>query len=223
MSDSMSSISQQNKQWLLILGTVLLTACATINQKHPQLMTGDLTEAQKAQVASVYFIRPEPLKTKGVSNNPVHITYQGEILITQGEGNYSLLYIKPSKGLLKIHSETIYTDQRLPMDVWRDREYKFLAGKTYFIYVRQINEEFRGVFYEPQPVSLREAKLLIKSGRGFTGSGIKGDTFATGAARYAPIDELTEVNVPPASAIKKLTPALPENIHKPEKYLREVK
>lgn len=218
MSDSMSGNSHWLKQWALMLGAVLLTACATINQEHPQLMMGDLTEAQKAQVASVYFIRPEPYKTKGVANAPVNITFQGETLLTQSEGNYSLLYIKPSKGPLKIYSETMFTDKRLPVDVWRDREYKFLAGKTYFIYVRQINEEFRGVFYEPQPISLREAKQLILPGKGFTGN-----TIATGAARKAPIAKLTEVDVPPASAIKKLAPALPENIYKQEKYLHEVK
>lgn len=214
----MSSNSQWVQRWVLILGVLLLTACASINKHHPQLMTEKLTEEQKSQVASVYFIRPEPYKGKLMSNGPVRITFQNETLLEQDESNYSLLYIKPSKGTVKIHSQTMYTDKRAPVDVWRSRDYKFIAGKTYFIYVRQLNEEFRGVFYEPQPISLREAKILIEPGKGFNGR-----TIATGIARDAPIDKITEVNAPPASAIKGLTPALPENIYKQEKYLNKAK
>ena len=205
--------SQWPKSLALIASALLLSACASINEKHPQLMMGEIKAAQKSQVASVYFIRPKPYKSKGVSDDSVLISFQNKTLLSQAEGNYSLLHIKPSKGTLKVHSKTMFTDNSAPVEVWRAREYKFIADKTYFIYVRQINEEFRGVFYEPQPVSLREAKQLIETGKGFTGS-----VLATGAARNAPIDKITEVNVPPASAIKGLSPALPEDIYKQEKY-----
>lgn len=213
----MSSKNQWFKTGVLMVGLVLLTACATVNKQHPQLMAGEMTAEQKAQAAIVYFIRPKPYKSKGESDGPVRIEFQKEVLLTQGEGNYSLLYIKPSKGQLVVHSKTLFTNQKLSVDVWRAREYKFIAGKTYFIYVRQIDEEFRGVFYEPEPISLREAKELI-----VTGNGRSGNTLATGAARSAPIDKLTEVDVPPASAIKGLAPALPEDIYKQEKYLHKV-
>ena len=218
-------MSSNRSQWinfamviLPLSAVVLLAACATVNPKHPQLMTGALTADQKAQVAAVYFIRPEAYKTKGIANDAVRIDFQEQPLLTQEEGNYTLLYLKPSKGLIKIHSKTKFINDKLPVDVWRSREYKFIAGKTYFIYVRQINEEFRGVFYEPEPVSLREAKELIVPGEGRYGS-----TRASGAARSAPIDKLTEVDAPPASAVKALTPALPENIYKQEKYLHQVR
>lgn len=207
------SSGQWIKYLVLVLTILVLASCATVNDKHPQVMKGEMTAEQKAQVASVYFIRPKPYKGKGVSDDTVRIEFQNEVLLEQAEGNYSLLYVKPSKGTLKIFSRTLYTDNIVPREVWRGREYKFIVGKTYFVYVRQINEEFRGVFYEPQPVSLREAKQLIQAGNGFTG-----DVLATGAARNAPIDKLNEVNVPPASAIKGLAPALPEEIHKQEKY-----
>jgi hypothetical protein len=214
---NMSSNSQWIKAAVLMMGILLLTACATINKHHPQVVTGELTAEQKAQVATVYFIRPKPYKAKGVSDYPVYIEFQKQLLLKQAEGNYSLLYIKPSKGLLVVRSKTLFTNRPIPVDVWRSREYKFIEGKTYFIYIRQINEEFRGVFYEPEPVSLREAKELIVAGDSRSSS-----TLATGAARSAPIDKLTEVDVPPASAIKGLDPALPENIYKQEKYLHKV-
>jgi hypothetical protein len=210
-----------SKQWIKIgaaASVLWLAACSTINSKHPQLMMGELKAEQKAQVASVYFIRPQVYKTKDISDGPVRITFQGETLLEQNEGSYSLLHIKPSKGALKIYSMTKFTDKLEAVQVWRERQYKFIAGKTYFVYVRQINEEFRGVFYEPQPVSLREAKRLI-----VPGTGRFGNTSPSGAAHDAPINKITEVNAPPASAVKGLLPALPENIYKQEKYLRKVR
>jgi len=213
----MSSRSQWIKACLVVVGvSLLLTACSSINTRHPQVWSGDITAEQKLKLATVYFIRPETYKTKGVANNEVRIEFQGRTLLTQAEGNYALLYIKPSKGTLKIHSETKFINSDQPVAVWRARGYKFIAGKTYFIYVRQINEEFRGVFYEPEPVSLREAKELIVSGEGRFGT-----TLATGAARNAPIGDIVEVKTPPASAIKPLAPALPENVYKQEKYLKK--
>ncbi len=214
----MSCCKQGIKLVLVSAGMLLLAACASINKDHPQLMSGDIKAQTKAQLATVYFIRPKAYKSKGVSDGPVRIAFQGQTLLTQDEGSYALLYIKPSKGSLKVYSRTMFTNQRAPVDVWRVREYKFIAGKTYFVYVRQIDEEYRGVFYEPQPVNLREAKQLIVPGKGRLGA-----TRATGAARSALIKDLTEVNVPPASAVKGLPPALPENIYKQEKYLRQVR
>ena len=215
----MRSSSQWIKNGVMAIAVaIFLGACSTVNMKHPQLMTGDISAAQKSQLATVYFIRPTAYKSKGVANEAVRIEYQGKTLLTQEEGNYTLLYLKPSKGTVKVFSRTKFINDRLPIEVWRAREYKFIAGKTYFIYIHQINEGFRGVFYEPEPVSLREAKELIVPGEGRFGS-----TRASGAARSAPIDELTEVNAPPASAVKGLAPALPENIYKPEKYLHKVK
>ena len=210
----MNTMSQQIKNLVAVCIALSLVACATVNTQHPQLMSGELTADQKSQLAAVYFIRPVALKTKGPANEEVRITYQESTLLKQQEGNYTLLYLKPSKGLLKVHSRSLYTDKRLPVDVFRSREYKFIAGKTYFIYVRQLDEEFRGVFYEPSPVSLKEAKEIITPG-----GNRYGNTRASGLARSAPIDKLTEVDEPPRSAVKSLSPALPEEIHKQEKYL----
>ncbi len=211
-----------NSLWIKIcmvaISVVLLAACATVNNEHPNVVSGEITAESKAQLATVYFIRPRAYKSKNVSNDTVRIAFKGQTLLTQDEGTYTLLYIKPSKGALKIHSKTLYADQRVPIDVWRERVYKFIAGRTYFIHVRQIDEEFRGVFYEPEPVDLQEAKRLIVPSTGHFGN-----TRASGAARNAPIDELTEVNMPPSSAVKDLTPAMPEDLYQQGKHLRKAR
>ncbi|MBL1278435.1 MAG: hypothetical protein COB30_020365 [Ectothiorhodospiraceae bacterium] len=208
----------KNGLWLAVILSLVGCATARVYQGHPQLVKEKITAEKKAEVATVYFIRPTAYKSKGVANDPVRIEFQGQTLLRQDEGSYTLLYLKQSKGTLKVHSKTLFTDKRDPVDVWRSREYKFIVGKTYFIYIRQINEEFRGVFYEPEPISLREAKALIKIGKGRFSS-----TRASGLAGSAPIEGIESVNVPPASAIKGLAPSLPENIYKQEKYLRKVR
>ena len=215
----MNNSSQWIRNCVVAIGVVwLLAACATVNSKHPQVMSGKITEESKAQLATVYFIRPKVDKSKGMANDTVRIEFKEKVLLTQDEGTYTLLYIKPSKGTLKVHSKTLYADQRAAIDVWRERVYKFIAGRTYFIHVRQIDEEFRGVFYEPQPVDLREAKQLIVAGAGYFGN-----ARPSGAARSAPIGELTEVNMPPASAVKELIPTMPENLYQQENPVRKTK
>jgi hypothetical protein len=189
---------------LLAMSTVLwLAACASVNQQHPEVET-----LAEAPAANVYFIRPKPLKTKGYADKPVRVDFQGQPLVTLDEGAYTLLRIKPSDGLVKVNSMTTFANQAQPIDVWRERRYKFLPGRTYFIFLKQLNEEFRGIYYEPEPVDWEMAKQLIETAR------------ASGAARNAPIEDLTEVVAPPNSTVDKLAPALPENIYKSEQYLR---
>ena len=203
-------MNNQFARFMAIGFIVLLSACASVNPQHPDVVQEDQLKGKEAEVANVYFIRPRPLKSKGVADEAVRIEFQGQELLKIDEGSYTLLHIKPSKGQLKVFSWTQFTNKERPIEVWRAREYKFIEGKTYFVYIRQINEEFRGVFYDPEPVGLDEAKKLLAS------------TFARGAARKAPIDKLTEVDEPPSSATEDLAPALPENIYQREQYLHKI-
>lgn len=189
---------------LVAAGVVWLAGCASVNKQHP-----DVETSADAQAANVYFIRPKLQKSKGYADNPVQVDFLGQPLATLAEGSYTLLRIKPSDGMVRVSSMTRFTNQDQPIDVWRERRYKFLPDRTYFIHVKQLNEEFRGIYYEPEPVDLEEAKLLVKDAR------------PSGGARSARIETLTEVNAPPSSTIDKLPPALPENIYKSEQYLRD--
>lgn len=192
--------------WLIVLA--LLTGCASVNKMHPMLVTNEIKEGGTTSFASVYFIRPRPFKPKGVADKTITVDYQDKTILTIDEGNYTLLRIKPSTGMIKVHSETKFTNQLTPIKVWRSRQYKFIEGKTYFIHLKRVDEEYRGIFYEPQPVKFDQAKSLAD------------DTFASGEARSKPIDELVNFSEAPESAYEKQAPALPENIYKPEPYLK---
>lgn len=189
-----------------LLMVLFLPGCASVNEKH-----AFIENTAEAPAANVYFIRPRPYKNKGFANKPIRIVYQKQDLLELDEGSYTLLRIKPSDGELRVYSWTRFTNMDKPQEVWRQRVFKFFPDTTYFIYLKQVNEEFRGIFYVPELVGLEEAKQLIEEAR------------ASGAARKAPIDELKEVKAPPSSAEKSLPPALPENIYQSEKYLHKVR
>ncbi|WP_455198237.1 hypothetical protein [Kaarinaea lacus] len=194
---------------LLLFVLALSIGCATVNEKHPMLVTKEIKEGDVADYANVYFIRPKPFKPKGVADYTITVDYQDKPLLTIDEGSYTLLRIKPGTGKIKVNSETKFTNKLAPIKVWRARQYKFIEGKTYFIHLKRVDEEFRGIFYEPQPIKYQEAKVLAD------------DTLASGEARSMPIDELVNFSEPPESAFEKQAPALPENIYKPEPYLKK--
>jgi phage anti-repressor protein len=202
----------QNRQistlFLISLIILICSGCATVNNKHPMVVSKEMKPGEPANFAYAYFIRPKLDKSKGIADEPVRIEFQENALLELDEGSYTLLRMKPSKGELKVFNKTKFINKIYPVEVWRAREYKFIEGKTYFIYIKQINEEFRGVFYEPKPVDFETAKLLVMRSR------------ASGEARKAPIENLKNISEPPASAVKKLSPALPEDIYKKEPYLK---
>ena len=193
--------------FLILLTISLFSGCATVNSKHPMVVSKELKAGDPVNFAYAYFIRPKLYKSKGVADEPVRIEFQEKFLLELDEGSYALLLIKPSKGELKVFNETQFINKIHPVEVWRAREYKFIEGKTYFIHIKQLDEEYRGVFYDPEPVDLEIAKKLAEKPR------------ASGEARNAPIEKLKNISTPPASAVNNLSPALPEDIYKKERYL----
>lgn len=192
----------------LLFVLLVFSGCASVNKQHPLLVTQDIKEGDSTSYASVYFIRPRPYKSKGVADKTITVDYQDKTILTIDEGSYTLLRIKPSSGQIKVHSETKFINKLEPIKVWRARKYKFIEGKTYFIHLKRVDEEFRGIFYEPQPIKFEEAKVLAD------------DTVASGDARSRPIDELVDISEAPESAFDKQPPALPENIYKQEHYMK---
>ena len=194
--------------FLFLPSILILSGCATVNISHPMVVSHEIKPGDPKNYAYAYFIRPKPYKSKGVSDEALRIEFQDEVLLNIDEGSYALIRIKPSKGELKIFNRTKFINKLIPVEVWRAREYKFIEGKTYFIHLKRIDEEFRGVFYEPKPISLEIAKTLSS------------DLRATGEAKKSTIEKLKNVSAPPTSAVKGLSPALPENVYGREPYLK---
>lgn len=152
-----------------------LTGCATsINKTHPMIVTQpDIAAAQ------VYFIRPLTYRERGIADNPVTIEFNGTELLKIGKGEYTLLRIRPEKVLLKTRNLSPFTNLNEYVEMTRELRLELAPGKTYFIHIQQVNEEFRGIYYLPLLVDLTTAKTLIIDSR------------PTDAARRAPLDTLT--------------------------------
>ena len=181
---------------------LLVAGCGSkVNVKHSQIAT----DAEDAHIAKVYFIRPMPLKYKGVADNKLRVDFNKEKLLTINEGQYTLVRLKPSKGKISTHSRTKFIGSPDPIDVSRDREYRFIAGKTYFILLQRVDEEFRGIFYDPAPITFADAKRISRP------------LYAVGDASDEPIDEITSISEAPQPS--RLAPAYPEELYPGKPYL----
>lgn len=181
---------------------IALSACSaakTIDNSYVQETIDD------EHIAKVYFIRTMPLKFKGLADSRITVDINGEALLQIDEGVYTMVKLKPAKATITTHSRTMFTNQTRPINVTRSREYRFIAGKTYFIELKRVNEEFRGIYYDPAPLSLEQAKELA--------SKVK----ARGLAKEEPIEDISYVAQTPAAS--PLNPALPENLYPGKTYL----
>ncbi|MDH5327425.1 MAG: hypothetical protein OEZ68_01235 [Gammaproteobacteria bacterium] len=185
--------------------TLLVSACGTIeiNKTHPAIaeVTPDTL------TASVYFIRPMPVKPKGVADKPLKVEYNKQALLTIEEGSYTLIKIKPGQGEISTHSETRFINKAIPIKVSRKRRYTFISGRTYFIHLQRIDEEFRGIFYDPKPMELEQALTLIQTT----------NVTARGPARKEPIEQIESVPITPKAG--SLEPAFPEGLYPQSPYL----
>ncbi|WP_455221821.1 hypothetical protein [Kaarinaea lacus] len=193
--------SSQNLMISVMLALLLYGCGNGVNIKHPLVEEG----ADDEHIAKVYFIRPMPLKFKGIADKKVQVDFKNETLLTLSEGRYTLVKLQPSKGEVTTHSKTKFTNKDVPIEVSRSREYRFIAGKTYFIELKRVDEEFRGIFYDPAPITYEQALALSKR------------LSAEGAARDEPIDQIEAVSQAPQPS--PLEPALPEHMYPGKTYL----
>lgn len=199
---------------LFLLSIALLTAsilsgCGGIQvyPDNPILVKNDDT---KTAAATVYFIRPKMLKPKGYADDSVTVDFEDHHLLSIEQGYYTMVKIKPAKGNVVTRSMTSFTNRIEPIKVQRMRSYNFLAGKTYFILLKQINDGFRGVFYDPKQITLAQAKKIIYE---------DDEAAARGAARDAPIKDIKQVPETPPEG--DLLPALPENLYPHYEYMKK--
>ena len=190
----------------IIFCALLLSACSGIKVvKNNSKLVATKDTSPKAMV---YFIRPQMLKPKGYADNTLTVDIDDEKLLEIGAGAYTMVDIKPGTYRISTHSMTAFTNRLEPIHVSRYRDYVFKAGLVYFVYLKQINEEFRGVFYDPYPATLTEARNLLDR------------VTAYGLAQQFPIETVQRENVDEVDEeASKLPPALPENLYPTEKYV----
>jgi len=144
----------------IALLSLILNACttSTVVKSH-----ASFAKASDSKYATVYLIRPTPIRTRGIADNDLSIEFGEKQLVSKlSAGEYIAVKIIPDKLDIIIRSITYITSNPLPEEVWRSENFTFEAGKNYFIHTRFTQEEFRGIYFVPEEISLQTAKSYLK-------------------------------------------------------------
>jgi len=188
---------------ILLSIAFVLNACASggINVEHSALQSIPTV----TPFANLYILRPTLLKLKGASRGVLQVSFDGVKIMDLGAGEYTLIKIRPGQARVATHSLSKFTNKRDPIKVSRYRDYNFIADATYFIHISRVNEEFRGVFFDPKPIILSKAKTYLHNLSPF------------GLAKDAPIESLSNIAIPTAPG--ELPIVVPEKLYPGEKYI----
>ena len=138
-----------------------------------------VSAAGEKQFCTVYFLRPLTERAMGFSDDALTIDIDGSKLLTLEKGDYTLVYMRPRvSATLTVKNETEVGPFWQVKKMAKKYDFGFRAGQTYFIVLKPVDGEFRGVYFTAKNVDLFTAKQLTHNLR------------PAGEARKAPIDTL---------------------------------
>jgi len=126
---------------------MISTGCSlssAINVSNPKFI-----KSAAAPHATVYFVRPPLVRTRGVADSNIKIELDEIPLIELGTAEYTVAYLQPGATDIIIRSLSFLTTKPMPVEVWRARRFELEAGETYYIEAQYTEEEFRGTYYVP--------------------------------------------------------------------------
>ena len=152
-----------DRKWIgaifVSLSLLVLNGCTTsvIVKSNPTF-----AKPTSKDYATVYMIRPAPIRTRGVADNDVEVEFgEDQLAVLLSAGEYAAFKINPSDLNIIIRSTTFLTTQPVPVEVFRADSFKITAGKTYLIQAKFIQEEFRGMYFKPVEIDIKTAKEML--------------------------------------------------------------
>jgi len=152
-----------DKKWLVAfiasLSLLLLSGCTTsvIVKSH-----ATFAKPTSKDYATLYLIRPAPLRTRGVADNDVEVEFGAdELAVILSAGEYVAFRVNPGDLNIIVRSTTFLTSNPNPVEVFRADTFEINAGKTYLIQAKFIQEEFRGMYFMPEEIDLKSAKEML--------------------------------------------------------------
>ena len=112
--------------------------------------------------AAVYFVRPKSEHYLGYASNRLDIDVDGEKLLNLGNGEYTLVYLKPRVINITLRNRTQVRGRWEVTEMAQSHQFSFEAGETYFIQTTMIDGEFRGAIFKPESLSLFDAKIATR-------------------------------------------------------------
>ena len=139
--------------WLIV--ALSMPGCATtkIVANHPLVQNG-------AGSATVYFLRPPIERRMGFPDNPLAIDLNQEKLMDLGLGEYAMAQVIARDMLVTLRNRTEAGPIWAIKDMERQYPFTFKPGETYYLVIRPVDGEFRGVHFRPEVVDYTTARQL---------------------------------------------------------------
>ncbi len=136
---------------------LLVAGCSMtkVHREHPLVQA-----AAEGVGARVYFLRPETERRMGFPDNPVRLVLNDEPLMSLGRGEYTVVNLVPRDYSLAVSNETEAGTHWDVKTITRDYSFTFQPGETYFVVVRAVDGEFRGVHFVAETVDIGDAQRL---------------------------------------------------------------
>ena len=156
-----ASFGNTHTLWMAAwLGAVLgLSACAASSIDNANPLISDRPDLL---VAKVYIIRPRTERYLGMADNSIAVELDRRPLMELAKGEYTLLHLHPGSAWLGLRSMTTWGPGHKIKEMSTVKEFTFEPGETYYIAIRPIDGEFRGVKYEAKLVDLDTALHLSR-------------------------------------------------------------
>lgn len=162
----------------LILGVmaiVVLNACSPTKVFKDSPLSPPTSEEP---YTTVYFLRELKEPQMKLARNAVNIEINNQPLMKLSMGEYVMVRLVPTEATVTVKSLSFMGGKVDPVILSGSKTFNFAAGQTNFIRIKLIDEEFRGVYYEPQRIEFNEAREIAKRLR------------PKGVARKHPIERL---------------------------------
>ena len=158
---------------LTVMG--LLGGCVQteVVKDHPALFT-----KERGKYASVYFLRPRTERYMGFADNRLDVDVGGKTLLSLVKGEYTLVKLKPRLTEITLRNLSSIGPKWDTTEMKRTQKLDFTAGGVFYVVLKPIDGEFRGVHFVAQTVDRSEAKKMAD------------DLIDTGAAKITPIAAL---------------------------------
>jgi len=146
----------------LLLGVLcsvaLMLGCSSskISDHHPLL-----TESEGG-AAKVYFIRSQTERRMGISDNALIMDLNDEQALSLEKGEYVVLNLLPRDYKITLKNQTEAGAHWNVKSMSKKYNFSFAADKTYYIEIKSIDGEFRGVFFTAKKMPFYQAKQLAQ-------------------------------------------------------------
>ena len=110
--------------------------------------------------ATIIWLRPDTERVMGIADNPVSIELNDELLMKLGKGEAKKVSVVPRDYTITLRNKSEAGTYWFVKDMRKRMKWKFDAGQTYYLAVKAVDGEFRGVTFNIERLSEYDGKAM---------------------------------------------------------------